>query len=179
VRKDYYGVGGTPTVYFNGGGRIVGSNPPPYDRYRTAIEGLLTEEAQILVKPSLVPLEAKVGATVSIELEIAQGETIENPEECRVRALIYEDEVASGEIYNHVVRSVPVDIALPISDSGQMTTIDREIDLDTSWKLEDLYIVAWVQREAGKEILNAAVRKLSDPMPVAKTTWGAMKAAFR
>lgn len=129
--------------------------------------------------PSLVPITEQDKMELSVALEIAEGETIVNPEECAVRALVYEDMVSAGATFNHVVRVVPIELPLSISESGQTVTITEEIDLDPSWKQEDLFVVAWVQRDTNQSILNAAVRMITDPTPTQSATWGSLKAGFR
>lgn len=177
-RGDAYGVSGTPTVFFNGGSRIVGTNPPPYPRYRAVIEDLLADSSQLMI--GIRPSGGDGVYAVSIDLSVLPGETIAGASEYTVRALVYEDAVSSGgTIYQHVVRDVPLETPLTIGESGQSTTIIRSLDIGGAWKADDLTVVVWIQRDSDRVVLNAAAAKLVDPTPAQPVTWGTIRALYR
>jgi len=181
VRESYYSVTGTPTVYFNGGDRIVGSNPPPYDRYKNVIERLLADSAAISISMSATRGDPNDPPTLTVDLAVARGETIAEPHECTVRVVLYEDDVATEDYgsFHHAARSLLLERELPIGESGTSAMLSEEVDLDPTWKEEDLQLIAWVQRDTNREVLNATSLDWTTATPVETTSWGAIKAAFR
>lgn len=179
-RSAYYTVHGTPTVFFNGGDRAIGRIPPPYERYKEIIERHLADSASISVSVSTGPGEVPESVALTIDLEVALGETIEDPQDCTVRAFVYEDNVDTlYGTFIRIARTMVVEQPLTVGESGQTASITETFELDSTWKPEDLSVVAWVQRESTMEILNSTSFKIADPTPVATTSWGAAKASFR
>ena len=166
---------GTPTVFFNGGRRTVGSNPPPEPRYREAIEALLADSTAIELTVGVSDADEEGAATLSVSARIADGETVSDPGSLRVRALLYEDEVGG---FNHVVRAVVLDLPLGISESGHLAVFDAHVAPDPSWKEEDLMVVAWVQRGADGEILNAILADWAVATSTLSRTWGSIKSGY-
>ncbi|MEZ4655434.1 MAG: hypothetical protein R3E12_18040 [Candidatus Eisenbacteria bacterium] len=178
-RRFHYGVSGTPTVLFDGGLVAVGINPPPViDRYRARIDVQREVPAQIslALEASYVPDLGSVRTRV--RASVADGEFIDEIGECRIRALLYENEVSAGGTFQHVVRTVFLDQSLTVETSGEEQETNASVAIEESWKPADLFMVAWVERSSNKQILQAARVPVGDPTPVISTSWGRIKRSY-
>jgi hypothetical protein len=178
-RGDYYGVSGTPTVYFDGADRIIGSNPPPYDRYHEVIAREIGDSSMAALRIDAIVDPATSVLTTTVTVQIADDHAIPEPGDCIVRALLWEDRVESnGQSFDHVGRDVVLEQPLPVSEGGDTGSVSQQFVLLPAWKLDDLRVVAWIQRESSKDILNAAGTDLRDLTPTKTSSWGSTKGGF-
>jgi hypothetical protein len=177
-----YGNLGTPTVFFDGLLGITGS-ADAYANYRERIENRIAAMPPIEIEAEVSLDEAGI-ASIVIHVEEVAGQMIPMPEECSVRAVLYENDVIyccdpHGEmIWDHVARQLHYGQQLDLDPSRQQSVI-LDLDLDPSWVSSNLKAIAFVQRGINGEILNAAEAQILEPDSVEDTSWGRVKSLYR
>jgi hypothetical protein len=177
-------VEGTPTILFNGraaaaaaggGGREAG--PDKYSEYRAVIEPLLETKALATLKATA----KRDGAKIVINVEASAPE--DAGEKLRLRLVLVEDQVAytgSNKLaeHHHVVRAFPGGVEGEKLTAGKPFSKNVTVDLDQVRKdlkeylrkaaeaapfptkerpldLKNLRVVAFVQNDATREVLQA------------------------
>jgi len=162
ARIAYYSVTGYPTLLFNGTTRVVGagSDAANGSAYEPLVQGLLDE-------PS--PLRMEVfdhgfgDATGFIELNVVAEEAIPDPSHMVVRVAILEDHCAyGGTTYDNVLRDMLPDIPLTADEPFELQLVDETFPLDGAWNTDNLRLVAWVQDDSSREVLQTVS---SRPIP--------------
>jgi hypothetical protein len=189
ARSDYYGEDTAPALYLNGKlghgeGGGVGDSEKLYELYRKLIEPLLEKPAQASLEVSAVRRGKK------IEINAEAGEVANPGEDVRLRFVLVEETaryVGSNGIrfHHHVVRAMPGgDKGYPLKQ--KTTRQAASVDLDELKKqlaqyvttvakkskanfpepeqilaLKNLRIVAFVQNDKTKEVLQAKEVELS------------------
>jgi hypothetical protein len=187
ARQKYYQVQGTPSIYFSGkpevpGGGSFDEAPELYKKYRAVIDPLLEETTKIKLKVAA----KRKGDKIDITAEVAD---LEKPgEKIRLRLALVEEEVQytggnTLKTHHHVVRDLPggaAGFALKEKSAKQTATVDlkelrakltkylddyaKEEDFpskDRPLALKDLRVVAFVQNDQTKEVIEAAEVKVS------------------
>jgi hypothetical protein len=184
ARMQYYGeeIEGTPTLLLNGrpgpgGGGPLGNATDKYAEYRSAIEPLLETPARAKTQVQVV----RKGDKLDIQTEVSDLEV--TGDKIRLRLALVEKVVRyvggnQMRFHHHVVRALPggnKGIALKDKTGRHSATVDlaelrqklnRYLD-DTDQKmpfpnsrrpmaLANLAVIAFVQNDATKEILQAA-----------------------
>lgn len=84
---------------------------------------------------------------------------IPNPANHYIRVAIVEDDLPyGGRIYQNVCRDMlpnATGTPLTVSQAGQEQVVDLDIAVQAGWDTEKLQIIAWVQNDANKEIINS------------------------
>lgn len=95
------------------------------------------------------------GGTVDVKLDI-----VSNPGSTAglvIRTVLYENNLMDGaDRHDRVTRDILQDYPVTISSVGQSQTVSPTITLTPGWKLADLGIVAFVQKDSTKEIFQSA-----------------------
>lgn len=177
-----YGNLGTPTVFFDGLLGITGS-ADAYANYRERIETRIAATAPIEIEAE-VSLDEAGMASIVIRVEEVAGQMIPMPEECSIRAVLYEDDVIYccgplGEmVWDHVARQLHYGQQLNL-DPSRRQNVTLDWDLDPSWIPSNLKAIAFVQRGINGEIFNAVDAQVLDPDSVEGTSWGRVKSLYR
>jgi thiol-disulfide isomerase/thioredoxin len=185
ARLDYYGdqVEGTPTLLLNGksadlGGGGIKESEKLYEQYRKAIEPLLEKSAQATLKVSA----SRRGDKIEINAEVSG---IDKPgEDVRLRFALVEERVrylgSNGVRFHHrIVRAMPGGekglalkdkttrhaVSVDLKDLSKqltqyITTIAKKSgakfpDPETLVELKNLSLVAFIQNDKTKEVLQA------------------------
>jgi uncharacterized glyoxalase superfamily protein PhnB len=188
ARSKYYEIRGTPSIFFNGkadaeGGGRIGAAKAKYDEYVAVIKPLLEKKAKADVKVSAQRKDAKIEITGTVD-------NLEKPgDDLRLRFVLVEERVKyqggnKQDTHHYVVRDLPGGVkglALKEKSSKHTATVDlaelrkkltaylegyeksegfpnKERPLD----LKKLKVVALVQNDATKEILQAAQVEIKD-----------------
>jgi hypothetical protein len=188
ARSKYYDdeIEGTPTILFNGklkpkvgGGGGPDASKGKYEEYRGAIDPILETEAGI----KLSAKAARKGDKIDVSAEASGGKG----DKLRLRMVIVEDLVrytGSNQVrfHHHVVRAMPggvEGVALKEGAGKQELTVDlghiRETlnkylneygkkqafpNANRPMDMKDLYLVAFVQNDETKEIVQAVQVKV-------------------
>ncbi|MBL8794740.1 MAG: hypothetical protein JNM56_12605 [Planctomycetia bacterium] len=183
ARRSFYGdvIEGTPTIFFNGkaqdfGGGGYDDAQERYQEYTEALNPLLEKNARVKLKASAVRKGSKIDIT-------AEASDVDEPgDKVRLRLALVEKEVnykGGNRLahHHHVVRALPGGAAgLPLKDKTGKQTATVDLDdlrksltkyLDNAAKdldfpnkerpmeLKNLSVVAFVQNDATKEVLQA------------------------
>jgi hypothetical protein len=177
ARQEYYGLDSTPMLLIDGkvgpeGGGRKEDAEDKYDEYRNAIGPLLEAPAKAKLRAAAL----RKGDKIDITAEVTD---LESPgEKVRLRLALVEDEVqykGGNQLPTHhrVVRALPggqAGIALKSKTGKQSVTIDlgdlrknlqkylddnKFPDTDRPLEFKSLRVVAFVQNDANKEILQA------------------------
>jgi hypothetical protein len=186
ARQEYYQLGGTPSIYFGGKPKVPGGGsfddaPELYGEYRKAIEPLLEELTAIKLKVTA----KRKGDKIDIAAEVAD---LEKPsEKMRLRLALVEEEVQytggnTLKTHHHVVRDMPggaAGLALKERTAKHTATVDLKAlrakltkylddagkenpfpNKDRPLALKDLRVVAFVQNDQTKEVIEAVEVKV-------------------
>jgi hypothetical protein len=183
ARSNYYGevVGGTPTILFNGapdaqGGGTTEQAADKYGDYMDVIDPLLEEPAKMKLKASAVQKGKKIDINAEVTADAKPGDKV------RLRLVLVEDKVeytGSNKVaeHHHVVRQFPggtegvvvrettakaaatVDLdelKKTLKDAWQKTAEEKKLEKkDQPLELKKLKVVAFVQNDTTKEVLQA------------------------
>jgi hypothetical protein len=103
--------------------------------------------------------------TITVDVEVAPGETIGTPQNCTIRAALIENNISSapiGEpntgntIWNFIGRLMIFETTLTVSGSGQQQQVVQGFTIDPAWNPDNLEALAWVQRDSNRAVLQAA-----------------------
>jgi hypothetical protein len=178
LRANYYGVGGTPSLFLNGRAapNVGGTRDRAQDVY-TRLVGGLAEELETPARASLKLTATRNGGRIDIA---AEADGLPRRGALRLRLVLLEDVVryagSNGQrLHRHVVRSLPggvkgtavvapagrcqatVDVAA-LRKLLQKELAERPEFKDGEWPLalNRLKVVALLQDDTNKEILQAA-----------------------
>ena len=179
-----YGNLGTPTVFFDGLWGITGA-ADAYENYRSRIDTRIAAAPLIQIDAEVTLNESGAMASIVIHVEEIVGQMIPMPEECFVRAVLYEDDVLyccapHGEmVWDHVARQLHYGEQLSLDASSRRQSVTLDWSLDPSWTASNLKAIAFVQRGITGEVLNASEAQILDPDSVDNTSWGRVKSLYR
>jgi hypothetical protein len=182
ARQKYYGeaIEGTPTIFFNGktgpqGGGPLGAAKERFEQYREVMDPLLETPAKVKLKVTAVRKGSKVEATTEVSDLGNPGERI------KLRMALVEDVVryrgGNGQLYHHrVVRAflgkpegwALAEKATKESASVELDALRKQLARHLQQTLEgnsfptapplalrNLHVVAFVQNDETKEVLQA------------------------
>ena len=164
-RANYYGVNAAPWVWFDGYDDVVGADDTIINTYQPTIDTHLgpANMTKMLVNAHVVFDEVTDTGSVTVTCQVAPGEVIANPNECIIRAAIYEDDINACcgpqgvSLWNNIARDMLPETPLTISTGGQVQTFTLNFSIDETWDGDQLHAIAWVQRDVGKRVLQAAL----------------------
>lgn len=150
--SEYAGV--APLVIFDGARAVPGAYSPETaaEDYRLEIDA-----RALLGSPVTLRVDGTIGATdgdVTVVVRVAD----ELPGDQNVLriALIEEEVVFLDETFAYVARDILEDEPLTISAYGDSVTVTRDFDVDGSWNANHMDVIAFVQNDATKEIIQSA-----------------------
>jgi hypothetical protein len=168
ARESYYSVAltGVPHLRCDGIVQQVGTVPPPYPGYRTAV-------ANRLLKPSPCELSLSgqmTGGAISYTARIKAVASAATSGDLRLMLLVLEDScyhagAYGGPYYRHVVRQMVPGAAGDALSLPLNSTVTRtgSIPMDPAWIPSRLHLVGFVQDFTTKEVLQSANLDLSVP----------------
>jgi hypothetical protein len=122
---------------------------------------------------------------VTIDVTPVDGASIPDPDQCTVRAVLYEDEVfyccgyGGRSMWERVAREFLPGQALALDGATPRQTLAIPFVVAPGWNAARLRAIAFVQRGEPGEVLNAARAALMNPSAVEPSTWGRVKALYR
>jgi len=185
ARSEYYEVGGTPWIFFNGladaraqGGGGIAASAGAYKNYQEVINELLQKPA-----PGKVQVQATRSGT-KLEIRVQGEATADKDADIRLRVAVTEESVRHQggnrlRFHHHVVRALaggPDGKKLTEGKAEATYTIDlvelrkaqeKENAADYAGTappipLEHLSVVAFLQRESDKHVLQAATAAVKE-----------------
>jgi hypothetical protein len=173
-RWSYYGNQYYPTCVFDGTQKIIGGSSGTYSAFldmynsRRNVSSPLTVE---FLAASYEGTHASVKVKVKLEEALAEGHV------CHV--VIWEDKVVAGKTYRFVERAMAQHEVLTIKNANDEQVIKRTFTLKAGWNKANLGVSAFVQKFAGREILNGNAKKLVAGVAVEPTSLGRVKALYQ
>jgi hypothetical protein len=156
ARAAYYGASATPDVYFDGGDNVLGGGQNMYPIYQPIFIAHEAELSKLLVDSYVVWDDVNHTGFVNVDVEVASGESISNPEVCSVRVAVYENNIsAAGQNWHNIARKLPVDVVLTATNSGDTQNVQATFPIDASWNVDELEAIAFVQRNPNKKVLQS------------------------
>ena len=164
ARLSYYGLGGTPTAWFDGGGTVVGGNHttsmypnylPKYNE-RIAIPTSFTIDVKGVVAG---PNAFEIAVTVE-KVDAYSGSVV-------LHVVVIESDIAQSwqglSVLNHVARlMVPNQLGTPLDfSSGDVLSKVLFLDLDPSWVISNSQVIVFVQDPSSKEVQQGTIHDLS------------------
>ena len=124
ARTSYYPISAVPTVFFDGIDQVVGAGTTVYNTYAPIVAAHLADSTKLSVSSHVFfDADANTGS-LTVTIDIAPGETIDNPEYCQIWGTVYENGVTLGaDIYNHLCRLLVGPITLTASSGGEQQTV--------------------------------------------------------
>jgi hypothetical protein len=173
----------TPTLYFDGLDPVTrGDEVLPI--YRARIEARLLVPTPIEVEAALALDPGGASGTITIDVALVEGMSVPSPEECTVRAVLYEDGVewccgfGGRSMWDRVTREFFPGAILEIGGAAPRQSLVIPFNVVPGWNASNLGAIAFVQRGEPGEVLNAA-RATMEPSAIDETTWGRVKALYR
>ncbi|MBZ0270201.1 T9SS type A sorting domain-containing protein, partial [bacterium] len=99
----------------------------------------------------------------SLSVEVRILETVPDPGEVMLRAVVTEDDVdaccdpGGGRTWNRVVRRVLDVRPLTVDSPGQIQFEQWQLPLDADWSVVDLHAVVFLQRDTDHDVLGVAL----------------------
>lgn len=155
ARANYYNIQGTPSVVVNGGA-VSGGSP-------LLTENNLKTEISKTSAVSLVVTESKNGSSRTAKIRIKSSVPVNGS--LKLFAMIVEKNLrftaSNGELdhYNVFRKFLTPAAGQPIiiSTSGEQS-FDFAFNEESAWKSEEIYVLAFVQNESTKEVLNSGTK---------------------
>jgi hypothetical protein len=164
ARLSYYGLGGTPTAWFDGGSPYVGGNHTTsmYSNY-------LPKYNERIAIPSSFTLDVHgvVAGPNAFEIAVTVEKVATFSEAVVLHVVVIESDIAQSwqglSVLNHVARlMVPNQIGTPLDfSSGDVLTKVLFLDLDPSWVISNSQVIVFVQDPSSKEVQQGTIHDLS------------------
>jgi hypothetical protein len=179
TRDAYYGVSATPDVYFDGYDSQLGAadSVSAYNAYKPIIDAHLVDPAYSkFILDSHVNLDpGTLTGTITIDVEVAPGETVGNPQLCTIRAALTESGIfapseprTNNTLWNDIGRLLITETQLTVAgNSGDTQQVVVPFAIDPTWNVDNLTAYAWVQRDSNKKTLQASLAVPSYSVAVA------------
>ena len=153
-RGNYYGIRGFPTAKFDGVKNQVGG----WDDVQAAYENIIDD----LLKPAVtfnLDLSGIIGQENALIKATITPVTTTTRSNLKLRWVIYEDNIEmKGKLHRFVVRDVLAEDNLLVQGTKAIE-ITKTIAINPVWKYTNLGVVAFIQDDSSKEVLQATVFK--------------------
>ncbi len=155
ARMSYYGIGGLPTLQFDGYWQtVVGAGSSVVDGvyYRSIVDSHREVESPIAVVVADYSYEM---GSAFVEVLVKAFADID-PANHVIRVAIVEDDLSYGsDIYQNVCRDVLRDEPLTVTTAGDEQTVTLDIPMSAEWNPDKLQLIAFVQNDSNKYIVNS------------------------
>jgi hypothetical protein len=142
---------------------LGGSDYRTYNRFTDDVQNIISQNSAVDLK-----VTARQISKENIDVDLQAITSNDDKEKLALYLAVYEDDLSShvedgeneGETLHHdyVVRQFHGPFVQSMINAK--TSINQSIDIETSWKKEDLYLVAFAQSMQSGEILQAVRLKL-------------------
>jgi hypothetical protein len=152
----YYDMVDLPHLVWDGVIHQVGAGPDVADgeAYAATIAELLQVASPLLVSVQSYSFQAD-RAFVRIRLELFDD--LASNAQTYLRVGICEDGlVYGGHTYDNILRDMPADTPLGISETGEVQEVTIPLTIGGQWDPDKLWLYAFVQRDTDKLVYNAA-----------------------
>ncbi len=153
----YYSVSGVPTMVLDGD--VIGS---PSGVTQSTIDDAAAPGSPIRI----IVTETTAGSTRNVNVEVQTVGTVPAGS-YRLKAAVVERLIEYGSppgsngetefpnVFRQVLTATTAGDIITLADIGESVSFDFSYDLDDVWVEDEIYVLAWVQQSATKEILNS------------------------
>ncbi len=162
ARIAYYSVSGYPTAKFDGTTTVVGAPADAIDGryYRPIINAGNAQSVPLALAISDYGFE--MGSAFA-EVKLRLFGDLDNITNSFVRIAVVENNlVHSGTTYHNVLRDMLPNQPLTISQNGQEQTVNVAIPMNAAWNVNNLWLIAFVQRDGDRYIFNSTSSKVGE-----------------
>ena len=154
ARISYYGASAFPTLVWQGTNVLVGAGTDVIDGgpYDAIVQSMLPDATPWVVEITDFDLGVSPYVTTRIALEDDVADITGHVVHV---CLIENDCLYSGDYEQDVLRDIVDDIAITIDGNGQEQTHTANFTLDPSWNTANMRIIAFLQRDSDKVILQS------------------------
>lgn len=163
ARGNYYPFSGAPSVWFDGYDNEIGGGQNMYPVYAPIVANHLANDlGKLSVVATLTVDEGAGTGTIDAQVIIADGETIATPSECRIRCVVYENNIVlccdprGNDDWNGIGRDMLPEVVLTADAGGETQDYDQVFSLSPGWNADNLHAVVFVQRNSNRRSLNAS-----------------------
>jgi hypothetical protein len=164
ARISYYNISGIPNTYFDGITNVSGGSTSTYSQF-------LAKYNQRIAIPSNFTIAingTNNGSNYSVMLTMEKVNQYSGTNLVVHLALTESNLSYGGSTYNHVTRLfVPGTAGTPVNfDSNPIQTVTLEFSKNVNWVGNNCELIAFIQNNSTKEILQAIKLPLSELMPM-------------
>lgn len=100
ARRSYYSSNAAPDVWFDGTQHVLGAGDSvsAYNDYKPIVDAHFPVLSKLIVSSLLDLNSTSMTGTITVNVEVAPGETIGTPNTCVIRAALYEDNVSTAPL---------------------------------------------------------------------------------
>lgn len=162
-RMSYYGIGGYPTVVWQGTQFLVGAGTDVIDGapYDAIVQNHLADATPWIVEIDDFSFTGSPFADVTVTLD----DDVADVSGHYLRVFLVENDCTADTVYDDVLRVQIGETPITIDMAGQSQSLSMPFVVDPTWKVADLRVVAMVQEDAGREVLQ--LRNSLSPGPYA------------
>jgi hypothetical protein len=148
-------------VRFDGYDEVLGGGQDMYPIYAPIVANHLANDLTKLTVHATLVVSPGGNGTIDATVTIAPGETVANPSECKIRCVVFQNDVfqccdpRGNANFEAIARDALPDEQLTISTPGQTQDYDRVFTLNPAWNPYQLHAIVYVQRDTNKRILNS------------------------
>lgn len=168
ARQSYYGVGGIPDLRFDGNWDIqIGAPSGDVNglAYMAIIDDHRTVQAPMAV---IVSDYSFTMGSAFAEIKVKMFGDIGSPANHKIRVAIVEDHLSyGGTIYENTLRDMLTETPLTVSAPGEEQVVTLPITMNASWVPANLQIIAFVQRDTDKYIIQSGNSSVGEYAAVA------------
>lgn len=148
ARYNYYNMSGTPTLVFNGTHQIVGASVADAqgEQYMDVILSRYFDLAPVKIDVDFTPGTGATSATVEMY------STTDALTDDWFHLVLIEDDIGGDN--THVMRDM-ISSQFSLTGSGNTATFNETFTLDIGWNPDNLYVIAFVQRQ-NQEVVQTA-----------------------
>lgn len=145
-------AGSWPTAIFDGERIVFGAASPELAEADFAFEISLREQTLSPLSMSVAGdvSAGEVAVTVTVREALGAGPNV-------LRIVVIEDGIIDGtDHFDFVARDILDDVELEVSSVGETALTERSFDVGAGWNVDNLDIIAFVQDDSTKEVLQSA-----------------------
>ena len=170
ARGTYYGVAGSPTVFFDGTDKVVGADMDMYSTYEPIFLAHEAALAPVGLEADLTVEPGALEGTVRVTATIAPGESIANSGDVYLGVAVYlRNWDRAGTIWHDQALRLPIYETTSIANGGESDTKIATFSLDPAtinanyvsfpWDWCEVRAVGFLQREGAPDnvILNSTL----------------------
>ncbi len=156
ARMNYYGMGGIPDIRFDGNWHIqVGA--PASDVNGQSYMAIIDSHRAVAAPMAVIVSDfSYVEPGAFAEIKVKMFDDIGSPANHVIRVAIVEDDLVYGGVtYHNTLVDMLAETPLTVSNNGEEQIVNLDIAIGAGWNTEKLQIIAFVQRDTDKYVIQS------------------------